>query len=206
MVEHKIAEKDMIRLVEEVSKLDDERKRQLDKAEVAKILNELSLPSELLDEALERLQRKKREQKSMYTLLGISVFLALLGAAVAFIVISSSNAVQQSYNNVTANDAYISQNAEGASPISEVAPGQTVYAQVTLHNVPVNSKLPMHARWYKPDGSIIKENSWLTRETASSNWNTHAKCVIPSDAPVGKWMVEFSLGGRPVISKIFIVK
>ncbi len=206
MVEHKIAERDMIRLVEEVSKLDNERKDQLDKAEVARILDSLGLPTELLDDALLRLRKKQNaEQSRKYVLIG--VLGALIIAASAFFFISTNNGVVQGlYAKVTATDAYFSQNAEGSAQISDVSPGQTVYAQVTLHNVPVNSKLPMHAKWYKPDGSILKENSWVTRETTSSNWNTHAKCVIPSDAPVGKWMVEFSLGGRPVISKIFIVK
>lgn len=206
MAEHKIAEKDMIRLVEEVSKLDNERRAQLDKTEVAKILNELSLPSDLLDEALLRLQRQKSERRTLKLILGAAITTALLGALLAFFVLSSSNAVQQSYANVTATDAFFSQNAEGSVPVPEVSTGQTVYAQVTLHNVPVNSKLPMHAKWYKPDGSILKESSWSTRETTSQNWNTHAKCVIPPDAPAGKWMVEFSLGGRSVISKIFVVK
>lgn len=206
MVEHKIAERDMIRLVEEVSKLDNERKDQLDKAEVARILDSLGLPTELLDDALLRLRKKQNaEQSRKYVLIG--VLGALIIAASAFFFISTNNGVVQGqYAKVTATDAYFSLDAEGLVQVAEVKTGQRVFAHTTLHGVPMNSKLPMHAKWYKPDGTVLKENTWVTRETNSLDWNTHAKCVIPSDAPVGKWMVEFSLGGRPVISKIFIVK
>ena len=206
MAEHKIAEKDMIRLVEEVSKLDSERQQMLDKSQVSKILNELNLPSELLDEALERLDAKKAKAKTTNLAIIAGVVGLLIAGAAAFIVVTSATNTANEINSITASHAHMTLSANSAEALATVSPGGTVFVNTTLNNVPLNKKLHLHAKWFRPDGSIFHENDWYTRETTSSTWDTHAKTVIPSDAPSGKWMVQISTGGRELISKIFEVK
>lgn len=205
MAEHKIAERDMLRLVEEVSKLDSERQQMLDKSQVAKILDDLNLPSDLLNEALERLEYKKareRRQKA-FKLNSTVVAIAAVAIGIAYGYINATQVHQ--YDKISASDARITISADSAEALASVKPGGTIFVHTVLHNVPVHKQLPLHAKWFTPDGNLFHENDWQTRDTTSSTWDTHAKVVIPDGAPSGKWMVQISVAGREVISKIFNV-
>lgn len=203
---HKIAEKDMIRLVEEVSKLDAERQQLLDKTQVATILNELNLPSDLLDEALDRLSTKKEREstlkKRLITVAAIVIVIASIAGAVLMKSMNDSHALSM----VTADQPVVAYESRAVDSLKTVSPGRTIFFKVTLRNAPVGTKLPMFAKWYKPNGSIFHTNDWTTKTITTPVWDTHAKCTLPSSVEKGKWKVEISVSGNTVCGQDFIVE
>lgn len=84
----KLKEQEVLRIVAEVSKLDEERRQMLDKEQVRQILRELNLSDDLLDEAIQKLEEgrlvEKKKQKIFSTVLVVGIAIAVIGLATLF--------------------------------------------------------------------------------------------------------------------------
>ncbi len=205
-MQDKLSEKELVRLVVEVSKLDQERQQMLDKAQVSQILQELNLSEDLLDEAMVRLDEKRVAEKKKRSV--ISVVAAV--AVVAIIGISASLWMGANYSGqlakVTATDTRITTEVQSSADLSVITAGNgTIFAQVTLHDVPMGTRLPMRVQWLEPNGAVYRENTWQTKPTDKETWQTHAKVDLPASAAKGDWVAKFFLGDRVVATKKFVV-
>jgi hypothetical protein len=205
-MQEKLSEKEVVRLVAEVSKLDEEKRQSLDRDQVAEILREMDLPEEHLDEAMVRLREskfKEKEQRRTAGLLVAVVTVAVIGIGAIMFQNTTYNA---GVANITANSAHLSAQSATAAEIADVTAGSgTTFASVTLQNVPQGMRVPMRAKWIQPDGTIYHENRWQTKPADTATWTTHAKANIGVGAPKGQWTVEFIVGDRTVTTKKFVV-
>jgi len=201
-----LSEKELIRLVEEVSKLDLERKQMLDKSQVSQILKEMDLSDDLLDEAMVRLDEKRAVEKKKRIVFSVTAAVA----AVAIIALSSTLWMSSNYAGqlakVTAADTRITTEVQSSADLSVVTAGNgTIFAQVTLHDVPLGTRLPMRVEWIDPSGTVFRENTWQTKPTDKQTWQTHAKVDLPTSVAKGDWVAKFLLGDRIVATKTFVV-
>ncbi len=205
-MQDKLSEKELIRLVEEVSKLDLERKQMLDKSQVSQILKEMDLSDDLLDEAMVRLDEKRAVEKKKRIVFSVTAAVA----AVAIIALSSTLWMSSNYAGqlakVTAADTRITTEVQSSADLSVVTAGNgTIFAQVTLHDVPLGTRLPMRVEWIDPSGTVFRENTWQTKPTDKQTWQTHAKVDLPTSVAKGDWVAKFLLGDRIVATKTFVV-
>lgn len=204
-MQDKLSEKELVRLVEVVSQLDEERKQMLDRNQLAQILRDLNMSDDLLDEAMVRLEQGKlTAQRKRKTISIAAVIAACVIAAAAALMFSTT-----SYNNqlaqITSSETRITSMSEANADLSAVPAGTGVIANVTLQNVPQGARIPLHARWIQPDGTVYHESSWQTKPADKRTWQTHAKADIRPSAPKGDWSVQFVIGDRVVATKKFVV-
>lgn len=205
-MEQKLSEKEVVRLVAEVSKMDAERQQMLDKAQVAQILRDLDLSEDMLDEAMIRLEQSRAEEKRKKSQMQIG----MIGVVLAVVSLVTIFGVNMTHNNelaaITASQTRIASQSAPTADVNVVnAGGGMIEAHVTLQNVPQGQRIPMRAKWIDPTGVVFHENSWQTKPAQGSTWDTHAKCDITGGAAKGNWLVKFFVGDREVASKPFVV-
>jgi len=83
--------------------------------------------------------------------------------------------------------------------------GEVVY-RVTLSDAPVGQKLSLSCNWMDPNGQIVHQNRYQTKEITTPVWNTICRHTIGSAAPVGMWKVQMLLGDRLLSDATFVVK
>ncbi|MDJ0705827.1 MAG: DUF3859 domain-containing protein [Leptolyngbyaceae cyanobacterium MO_188.B28] len=202
----RLTDDELKRLIAEVDRLARSREAELDREQVEDILNELGLPSELLDDALMQLRRQEvaaaqtRRRNQIVAAVCVVVF---VGLALTFFgqwrqwqVQSRVGAIQ---DQLTLADG---------SPIALInrQEGQEVFYQVTLENAPVGRRLPLACNWFNPSGQIVRQNTYHTQVISTPVWRTHCKHRIGFSADPGDWAVEMYLGKRPLDSQTFKVE
>ncbi|MBX9722786.1 MAG: hypothetical protein K2X81_15405, partial [Candidatus Obscuribacterales bacterium] len=173
---------------------------------VRQILRELNLSDDLLEEAIQKLEEgrivAKKKQKLLSTVVVVGIVLAVLGLTTFFMTSSYTDQLAK----VTGAGTRITSQVESSADLSVVSAGSgTIFARITLHDVPQGTRLPMEAKWIAPDGSVFHENKWQTKPVDRQTWETHAKCDIPTSAPKGNWLVKFSIAGRELATQKFVV-
>lgn len=203
----KLDEREIVRLVAEVSKLEQEKQQLVTRDQVADILRELNLSDSLLDEAMVRLRKRDAATKKGIKMALITLAVAaVIGGGATMMYLGNQNMVKQ-LAAVSADQVEIKVKSAHASPVTEIqADDENIYVSLILHDVPLNESLPLHATWQRPDGSIYHENNWHTKQTSTRTWDTHAKCEIDKNAPLGTWLVKIFLADRLVATKEFVVK
>lgn len=210
---NQLTESQVARVVAEVSRLDqlrelNERER-LGREQVVQILEELKLPVELLDPAMQELERRDAERQAQnryqeaitaqrqrkFSIIGAGVAaLLILILLVAFFVqrqsqtLAAISAAEQGRITHVRDD--------GANLGAVTRDGSDVYYRVTLERVPPDENLSLKCNWIDPSGRIFKQNSWQTRETDKSVWATSCRCTLGASAQPGTWSVEMLLGER----------
>jgi hypothetical protein len=204
-MERRLTTEQLELIVGEVGRLANRQQAELDRAEVQKILVELNLPPELLDEATIQVQRKQalaRQQQRHRQMALASI------AAVAVIAIGTSiffqNKAAQIAKIVASQDRITLVQDRGDS-LQTVTRGTEIVYRVKLDGAPVGEQLSITCNWIDPTGKIDRTNRYQTKNVNSPTWNTQCRDLISADAPTGKWQVEMRIGDRILRTASFVV-
>lgn len=201
-----LSEKQWSQVVAEVTRLaqerDDEQSR---RAITEQVLQELQLPTDLIDDALRQVQYREARAKQRRQ----HVWLSLAGLVLLLVIVASvwtwSSQRSASFDRITADTGRVTSNSgEVLSAITR--DGQEVFYRVTLRDVPLGEQLDLSCNWFDPTGKIFRQSRWETRDTNKAVWETHCRCQISTDAPPGNWKVELKLGDRTLSSTEFKVE
>ncbi|MCS6884319.1 MAG: DUF3859 domain-containing protein [Acidobacteriota bacterium] len=214
----RLTEQQLAQVVAEVTRLSQEREefrqKTLDRSQVLQVLKELSLPTELLDDALIQLERrellkKEEERRKKMKMFFVAVALVIIAmiAAGAAITYSFVQKQREAIEAVTSDVGRISVQANSEDDLSSVKRevGEVRY-RAKLQNAPIGRQLDLSCRWYGPSGKLEHENRWRTKPIDKSVWPTECRCRLGSGSPTGDWRVEMLLEGRVLSSKTFRVE
>lgn len=195
-------------IVAEIERLSSHQESELNRTQVEQIIQELGLPSELLNEAVIQLQRRQalQEEKRRKRLIGMGVIASLLGVIILTIVLSYNR--QQALQQVSSiQDRITYAEDEGRELVLlERASTPMVYYRVTLQNAPIGRKLSLGCNWMNPNGQIVHQNRYETKRIDKEVWNTYCRYSLTTNAAVGTWEVKMLLGDKTLSSTSFQVK
>jgi hypothetical protein len=195
-MEQRLTTQQLDRIVGEVGRLADRQQAELDRSEVQKILEELNLPPELLDEAIIQVQRKealaRQQQLTKRVILAsiITVIIIVVGTGLFWQNRSASIA------KVTASEDRITLATDNSANLQAVSTGSDLVYRTTLNNAPVGEKLNITCNWLDPAGKIAHINRYETKNITTSIWNTQCRYQLPVNATNGRWQVDIRLGDR----------
>jgi hypothetical protein len=191
-----LSEKQWNQVVAEVTRLAQERDDdQSRRAITEQVLQELQLPTDLIDDALQQVRyqealAKQRRQRMWLGMAGAVLLLVLLVSVWTW----SSNR-SASLARITADAGQVTRSA-----------GQEALYRVTLRDVPLGEQLEMSCNWFDPTGKVFHQSRWETRDTNKEVWETQCRCRIGNEAPKGTWKVEMKLGDRTINAADFKVE
>ena len=204
----RLTQDELAQIILEIEKMRSRTEDELTREQVEEILQELNLSPDLLDDALRQLRRKQalKAQQRRNRSIGLGVVVSLLvvvGLAVFF---------GQQHNSaiakVQAQDDRITlkQNKSDNFEVIERQNSPQVVYRVTLKDAPIGKNLDLLCNWINPNGEVVKQNRYQTRNITTSVWNTRCRYTLSSSAPVGNWQVEMLLNGRRLSEADFEVK
>ncbi len=204
----RLTESQLSQVIAEVQKLSDRRDQELDRSEIQKVLTELNLPPEMLDEAMVQIQRRQalKTQKRQ--------FRWLIGGAAAIVIASIGGIVflqfqgQQKLDRITAQQSRMALTRDDTSDRRSIGrqDAPEIYYRVTLKDAPIGEKLSLSCDWMSPSNQIVHQSRYDTKEIKTSDWNTTCRLPINRDTPTGTWKVRMVLGTRSIADTSFEVK
>lgn len=195
IMEQRLTTQQLELIVGEVGRLANRQAEELDRSEIEKILVELNLPPELLDEAMIQVQRKEALVKQKQRTIGI----AIAGITALVIILAGASLFSQNRDNslakVTASQDRITlvQSDEDTQVVNQ---GAELAYRVTLSDAPVGDKLNLTCNWLNPMNQIVHTNRFETKNITTPVWNTQCRYKVPNSAPVGNWKVQIFVGNR----------
>jgi hypothetical protein len=198
----------LTQIIAEVGRLQARREAEIAPAQVKEILQELGLAPDLLDEALVQVQRRqvlKVQQKRNRTI-AIGVFAAVAIAIMGtFFTIQQHNSVLE---RVSAQRNRVTLTPDDGNNLRNISRQNSpeVFYRVTLKDAPIGQKLDLTCNWIDPNGQIVKQNRYQTREIDKSIWDTQCRYMIGSASTPGKWKAQIFLQGRQLSETEFEVK
>lgn len=203
----KLTQDELQKVIAEVTRLVEKKEENLDRQEVVKILDELNLPSDLLDEAMTEISRREIKQRAQRKNVAIAIAVTAIIATACFLFFSTASMKNAEMAKIEATSTRITGAVDDGSDAATVhTDGKEVFLRITLQNVPLNERLSVRTDWIEPGGKTYKQNRWQTKPTTSTVWETHSKAVIGDAAPRGDWLVRVFLGDRLLIEKKFKVE
>jgi hypothetical protein len=205
-MEQRLTTQQLNQIVGEVGRLANRQQAELDRSEVQKILQELNLPPELLDEAIVQVQRKEAlaRQRKRNTGIAIAGIIALVMIAAGTNLFFQTKAT--SIAKITASQDRITLAQDAGENLQTVSKGSELAYRVTLSDAPIGEKLNLTCNWVDPTGVITHTNRFETRNITTSTWNTQCRYQIPLGAAPGNWKVQIFLGDRSLKQADFAVK
>ncbi|MBW4457461.1 MAG: DUF3859 domain-containing protein [Nostoc indistinguendum CM1-VF10] len=198
----------LTQIIAEVGNLQARKEAEIEPEQVKQILQELGLASDLLDEALVQVQRRqvlKLQQKRNRTIAIGAI------AAVAITIMGALFTIQQhnsTLERVSTQRNRITLTQDNGSDLRNISRQNNpeVFYRVTLKDTPVGQKLDLTCNWIDPNGQIVKQNRYQTREIDKSIWDTQCRYIIGSASTPGKWKAQIFLQGRQLSETEFEVK
>ncbi|WP_287274337.1 MULTISPECIES: hypothetical protein [unclassified Okeania] len=211
MTEERLTQIQFTQLVAEVEQLSRQRDEEIDREQMQQILQELNLPTDLVDEAMMQLRRREAlavEQKRN-KLITVGVLSGLVVVIVASFLWFQTQ--KQALNNVYANSGQSKLTLETNSGqeiliVVDSQQNSEVFYRVTLQDAPVGKKLYLGCNWIDSNGEISHQNSYQTKQINKAVWPTYCKYKFHTGSPVGNWQVEMYLGDRFLSQTEFTVK
>ncbi|QSJ17804.1 DUF3859 domain-containing protein [Nostoc sp. UHCC 0702] len=198
----------LTQIIAEVGNLQARREAEIEPEQVKQILHELGLAPDLLDEALVQVQRQQalQVQQKRNRTIAIGVI-----AAVAIAIMATLFTIQQhnsTLERVSAQRNRITLTQDDGSNLRNISRQNSpeIFYRVTLKDAPVGQKLDFTCNWVNPNGEIVKQNRYQTREIDKSIWDTHCRYIIGSASTPGKWKVQIFLQSRQLSETEFEVK
>lgn len=195
-------------VVEEVDRLYQERQAEIEPEEARKILGELGLPGDLLEEALVEVKRREHERrvKRRRLLIGAAALIAVtvVGGGVYALSRGKTNAraaIASTEGRVTT----MSDTSRAVTSVKRAESPEVVYT-IVLQNAPLGDEVPMACDWVAPSGRVAHQNAFRTKPIDKAVWNTHCRYKLPTDAETGTWSVRMSTEGRVLGTKPFGVE
>ncbi|XGV99660.1 MAG: DUF3859 domain-containing protein [Leptolyngbya sp. BL-A-14] len=206
-MENRLTPQQLTKLVGEVERLSQRQQDELDREQVQDILRELNLSPDLLDEAMIQLQRKDallvQQRRQRWMIGGAIASLIIVVAGVALFMQQQ----QQALGRVSAQKGCVALAQDSCSEGSlSRQTNPVLFYNVTLKDAPVGKKLSLTCDWIAPDGQVVKQNRYETRQIDTPIWNTHCKLPVTSNAPTGTWHVQLVLDDRPLSKTPFDVQ
>ncbi|MEG5137614.1 MULTISPECIES: DUF3859 domain-containing protein [unclassified Microcoleus] len=207
-MENRLTQTQLTQIVAEVQRLSNVREAELNSAEVTQILQELGLPTELLDEALIQLQRREalaqQQRRNRWIAGGLAAVAVGAIAITGFFIQQSRQAIDRI--SVQQNRITSVQDDGGNLTVVSRQNNPEIFYRVTLKDAPLGKKLSLSCDWIDPSGQVVKQNSYQTREIDKSIWNTQCRYKIGTAATPGKWQVKMFVENRAIGSTSFEVK
>lgn len=207
-MENRLTQIQLTQIVAEVERLSNVREAELSSEEVTQVLQELGLPTELLDEALIQLQRREalaqQERRNRWIAGGVAAVVVGAIALTGFFIQQSRQAIDRI--SVQQNRITSVQDDGGNLTVVSRQNNPEIFYRTTLKDAPLGKKLSISCDWIDPSGQVVKQNSYQTREIDKSIWNTHCRYKIGAAAATGKWQVKMFLESRAIGSTSFEVK
>lgn len=205
---NRLTQAQLSQIVGEVERLSQRRDDELDPEQVKQILQELSLPPELLDEALVQIRRREAlavQQRRNRSIAG-GVIASLVVAIAGTTVFIQQN--QQAIQNVSTAQSQIALTQDGSSSIGEVnrQASPLIFYRVTLKDAPIGKKLSLSCDWIDPSGQVVHQNRWETQTINKAVWPSHCRYQFNPAAAPGNWKVQMSVGERTLSTTSFTVK
>ncbi|MBD2137732.1 DUF3859 domain-containing protein [Anabaena sp. FACHB-1237] len=203
----RLNEEELNQIIYEVQSLQLRQESELNKQQVQQILQELNLPPELLDEALIQLRRRQALQveKSRNKLIIASMVAGVIISLGGWLFVSQKESSLLANVSSQADRITLSSNNSNITNISRQSNSEVFY-RVTLKDAPIGKKLSLSCNWIDPTGTIVKQNKYITKEVATSIFDTHCRYTINPSAKVGNWQVQMLLDGRKISDEIFSVE
>ncbi|NEO56491.1 MAG: hypothetical protein F6K54_27475 [Okeania sp. SIO3B5] len=211
MTEERLTQAQFTQLVAEVEQLSKQRDEEIDREQMQQILQELNLPTDLVDEAM--MQWRRREalvaEKKRNKLITVGVFSGLaVVIAASFLWFQTQ---KQALNNVYTNSGqsqltFETNSGRKSLTIIDSQKNPEVFYRVTLQDAPIGKKLSLRCNWINSNGEISHQNSYQTKQINKAVWPTSCKYKFHPASPVGNWQVEMYLGDRFLSRTEFTVK
>ncbi|MBW4614421.1 MAG: DUF3859 domain-containing protein [Desmonostoc vinosum HA7617-LM4] len=204
----RLTQEQLSQIITEVEGLKSRQEAELDQQQVREILQELNLPPELLDEALIQLRRRQvlevQQRRNRWIASGVVVVLVVAIASTIFFMQQQNSTLSR----VSAQQDRITLVQASNSNLKTISRQDNleVFYRVTLQDAPIGKTLNLSCNWIDPNGKIVKQNSYQTREINTSVWNTHCRYTINSATPVGNWRVQMFLEGRQLSDETFTIR
>jgi hypothetical protein len=194
-------------IIAEVQGLQLRQEAELNQQQVKEILQDLNLPPELLDEALIQVRRKQalQVQQSRHKLIGLGVAAAVIMAIGLTVFFHQQKSSLLANVSAQQDKITLKSNNENLKNISRQANSELVY-RVTLKDAPIGKKLNLSCNWIDPNGQVVKQNNYQTREIKTSVWDTFCRYSVNPTTPVGNWQVQMLLEGRKISEATFVVQ
>ena len=207
-MENRLTQTQLKQIVAEVERLSHLRQSELDSEEVTQILQELSLPPELLNEALIQLQRREalaqQQRRNRWIAGGLAAAAAGAIAITGFYIQQNRQAIDR----VSIQQNRITSVQDDGGNLTVISRQKTpeIFYRTTLKDAPLGKKLSLSCDWIDPSGQVVKQNRYQTREIDKPIWNTQCRYQIGTAAATGNWQVKMFLENRAIGSASFQVK
>ncbi|WP_414553353.1 DUF3859 domain-containing protein [Anabaena sp. CCY 0017] len=212
----KLTTEQLTQIIAEVGNLQARQEAEIAPEEVKQILQELGLAPELLDEALVQMQRRQvlqvRQKRHRTIVIGMIAAVAIAGGGALPIAMTGTILTIQQHNStlerVSTGNNRITLTQDDGSDLRNITRqnSREIFYRVTLKDAPVGQKLDLRCNWINPNGEIVQQNRYQTREIDTSIWNTHCRYTIGSASTPGRWKVQMFLQGRQLSETEFEVK
>lgn len=208
VMKSQLTEKQWSEVVAEVTRLAQTREDEQTQREItAQVLQELQLPTDLLDDAMQQVRyrealAKQRRQRIWLSVAGVTLLLVLV---VSVWMWSASRSA--SFARIQSDPGRVTRTVDQGATLATVTPdGQEVFFRATLREVPLGETLNLSCDWLDATGKIFHQSRWETRVTDKAVWETQCRCQLGTAAPKGKWKVEMKLGDRILTATEFKVE
>lgn len=211
MTEERLTQAEFTKLVGEVERLSQLRDQEIDREQMEEILQELKLPTDLVDEAMAQLRRREalaveKKRNNLITMGVVSGFVIVIATTFFWFKIQ-----RQALNNIYVNlgQSKLTLQTNNGNEILNVIDSKKnleVFYRVILQDAPIGKKLSLGCNWINPNGEISHQNSYQTKEINREVWTTSCKYKFNPSLPMGNWQVEMYLGDRSLSKTEFIVK
>jgi hypothetical protein len=204
-MENRLTQAQLTQIVAEVERLSNLRQSELDSEELKKILQELRLPPELLNEALIQLQRREALAQQQRRNRWIAGGLAAAAIALTGCYIQEN---RQAIDRVSIQQNRITSVQDDGGNLTVISRKNNpeIFYRTTLKDAPIGKKLSLSCDWIDPSGQVVKQNHYQTRQIDKPIWNTHCRYQIGTAAATGNWQVKMFLESRAIGSASFQVK
>ncbi len=202
-----ISEKQWNQVVAEVTRLAQERDDVTTQREITtEVLQELNLPTDLIDEALQQVQYREALAKQRRQRIWALVVSGILAALLVISLVTWRSTHNAALQKIQAEAGRVTRTIDNGSTQTITRDGEEVFYRVTLRDVPLGEKLQLSCDWIDPMGKIVTQNRWETRDTNKAIWETHCRCRIGNSAPNGNWKVQMKIGDRVISAGDFKVE
>ncbi|MFO0015254.1 MAG: hypothetical protein ACK52U_01695 [Synechococcaceae cyanobacterium] len=199
-----IRAQDLERIVAEVDRLSQQN---LSSDDVKQILVELNLSPDLLDQAIEELQRRdaglQQQRRRRIRVISLLVVAGLIAVAAVHHILDQRAALSrlraQSQRITSEPDA-------GEIKVVSLRSRPELVFRVTLAEAPVGRRVPLACDWLAPTGEIVKQNRFETRVITTSIWSSHCRLKFNSSLTPGSWSVRMRQGERVISKQQFDVR
>ena len=199
---------ELAQIVREIEIMRSRTENELTTEEVKSILRELNLSPEFLDDALMQLRRKQalKEQNQRYQKIAIGIVVSSLIAISLAVFFWQQQHKAIALVRVQGDRLTLESDRGDNVRVIERQNSPTVVYQVVLKDAPIGKRLDLLCNWVNPDGEIVKQNRYQTRNITTSVWNTRCRHLFGSASPAGDWQVQMFLSGRQLSKTDFEVK